>query len=708
MAIFDLEAILKFNTSELDKGISELQTKLSKFSSGMGKVGKAVSTIGKVGAAAIGAGSAAVGALAKKSLDSYAEYEQLAGGIETLFEDLSWDVAENASKAFATAGMSVNEYYETAMGFAASLNQSLKANEGNIARAASATDQIIIDMSDNANKMGTSLESIQSAYSGFAKQNYTMLDNLKLGYGGTKSEMERLMKDATKLTGKKYNVENFADIAEAIHVIQDEMGITGTTSKEATSTIEGSLKSVKASWSNLVTELGKSDGDISGAASALADNVTTYIGNAMPRIEQILSGVGGMIENLAPVIGENLPKLIEQVAPSLLNAATVLIGKLASALPSMLDSIWNAIRNAFDSAGFGNIAEAMDRVKNAIMPLIDAIAKLVTNEAVVSAATKVFNGALDMLTAAIEVVASILTEAISIITKFVTWLDSGTAGAEALKVVIIAITAAIVAYNAVMVIMEVKAKLAAAAQLLLNAAMSANPIGIVIALIAGLVAAFVTLWNKCEGFRNFWISAWEKIKSIFTGFVEAWKAGVQTIKGWIDKALGFIRDLASGIGGILGGLGKKAVQWGKDMIEGFTNGVKKVKDKVVGAVKGVGEKIKSFLHFSRPDEGPLRDYETWMPDFMTGLANGIEKNRYKVIDAVRAVTEGMQMQDMTVGVNAAVTGRTNGANAISYAGATFNISVAADTSNPRMTAERIAQELATLTMDNASMVGGYA
>ena len=744
MDIFDLQAKLTLDTSDYEKGIADSKSKISSLASGFGKVakgvGKAVVTAGKIGAAAVGAGSAAVGALTKQSFDAYASFEQLEGGVETLFGNMADAVKKNANQAFKTAGLSANEYMETVTSFAASLTSSLGDN---VDMAADMANTAIINMSDNANKMGTSMEAIQNAYMGFSKQNFTMLDNLKLGYGGTKTEMQRLLSDAEKIQGYDegtLDVNNFSHIIDAIDIIQRKMNISGftseemaelvaqgvyteeeayemlgTTAKEAATTIEGSKNSMAASWKNLVTELGKDNGDIGGASKLLVESIETYLQNALPRIEQILSGVGDLIVNLAPVIGQKLPELITKITPSLLQAATSLISNLAANLPSMLESIWDAIRNAFDAAGFGQIADAMDRLKGAISPLIDAIANLVTNETIVEAATTLFNVALEIIVSTIETLSSILTAAINIISDFVSWLDSGSAGAEALKVVIIAITAAVVAYNAALAILEIKAKLAAASEAImaakttiLNAVLAANPIGLVVAAIAALVAAFVVLWNKCDGFRNFWINAWNAIKSIFTGFVDAWKSGIGVIKNWIDKAINFVENLASSIGGILGNLGKKALQWGKDMIEGFINGIKAVKDKIKGAVSGVADKIKSFLHFSRPDEGPLRDYEKWMPDFMTGLANGIEKNKQKVIDAVKSVSEGMQLQDFTVGVNAAMT-NAKGSGVTSYDGAVFNINISGiDPNNAKMTAERISQELAMLTRDNASMVGGYA
>ena len=212
--------------------VSDAQSTANKGASGisnaLGKIGGVAKTVGKVTAVGLGVASTAVVALGKSAIGAYANYEQLVGGVETLFKDSADTVIKNASKAYRTAGLSANEYMETVTSFSASLLQSLG---GDTVKASEMADMAITDMSDNANKMGTSMEMIQNAYNGFAKQNFTMLDNLKLGYGGTKEEMQRLLADAEKLSGIHYDISSFSDITEAIHVIQTELDITGTTAK---------------------------------------------------------------------------------------------------------------------------------------------------------------------------------------------------------------------------------------------------------------------------------------------------------------------------------------------------------------------------------------------------------------------------------------------------------------------------------------------
>ena len=239
--------------------LEELVVKISGETSGLqSAMGSAISAVGKFSAAAVAAGATAVAALTKSAVESYADYEQLVGGVETLFKDSAGIVQEYAANAFQTAGLSANDYMETVTGFSASLLQSVGGDTEEAARIA---DQAITDMADNANKMGSSIESIQNAYQGFAKQNYTMLDNLKLGYGGTKQEMERLLADAEKLSGVHYDISNLNDVYEAIHVVQGELGITGTTAEEASTTIQGSAAAMKAAWQNMLTGIADENAD---------------------------------------------------------------------------------------------------------------------------------------------------------------------------------------------------------------------------------------------------------------------------------------------------------------------------------------------------------------------------------------------------------------------------------------------------------------
>lgn len=350
-------------STELDD--SGAKQGISKLSGTLQKVDSVGATALKGTVAAIGTATTAVGVLVGKSVQAYSSYEQLVGGVQTLFgaqgysleeyaKEVGKNVADvkdkynslvsaestvmdNAAKAFQTAGLSMNDYMEQITGFSASLVQSLG---GDTEKAAAVGNRAIIDMSDNANKMGTNIADIQHAYQGFAKQNYTMLDNLKLGYGGTKTEMERLVEDASKMTDIQESLGvtvekgslSFGNIINAISVTQKSLGVAGTTSKEAATTIEGSCNSMKAAWTNLVTGMARDDADIDTLIEQFVTSVDTYASNMMPRIEKAIGGAGEVIQNLMPKVVERIPSLITEALPQLVIAGTQLVTSLGKGI----------------------------------------------------------------------------------------------------------------------------------------------------------------------------------------------------------------------------------------------------------------------------------------------------------------------------------------------------------------------------------------
>ena len=334
--LFDLYAKITLDTSGYENGLDNASGKASGFAD---KLKSGLATAAKVGAAALTAAATGVAALTKASIDQYAEYEQLVGGVDTLFKTASDKVQEYAANAYKTAGMSANEYMDTVTSFSASLLQSLG---GDTEKAAQKADQAITDMADNANKMGTGMEMIQNAYQGFAKQNYTMLDNLKLGYGGTKEEMERLLADAEKLSGQKFDISSYSDIVDAIHVVQTEMGITGTTAAEAASTIEGSSGSAKAAWSNLITGIADENADFKTLTSNFVDSLVTAGKNIIPRISVILGGISQLVTSASTTIIPMVITTITDNLPSLLQAAAALVGALGQGIIDSLPAITQA------------------------------------------------------------------------------------------------------------------------------------------------------------------------------------------------------------------------------------------------------------------------------------------------------------------------------------------------------------------------------
>lgn len=329
-----IEYKVTVDTSGLKTGLDNAKKEASKFSDELARAGRiGAKVFGGAIVAGMATATASILAMTKGAVTAFADYEQLVGGVETLFKDSADTLMSYADEAYKTAGLSANQYMEQATSFSASLLQSLG---GDTKAVADATNMAIIDMADNANKMGTSLESIQNAYKGFAKQNYTMLDNLKLGYGGTKTEMERLLKDAQAITGVKYDISNLDDVFSAIHVIQGELGITGTTAKEAEETISGSMAMVKSSWQNLMVAIASGDKNISSMVGSFIDSIKVLGGNLLPVIQTAMSGVVQLVAELAPEIIAILPDLFSELLPAIIEATVMLMQAIVENLPTLM------------------------------------------------------------------------------------------------------------------------------------------------------------------------------------------------------------------------------------------------------------------------------------------------------------------------------------------------------------------------------------
>jgi phage-related protein len=295
---------------------------------GLGSMKKLGATAGKTFLAIGAAAATATVAITKMAVDAYADYEQLVGGVETLFKGSAQKVIDYANDAFFTAGVSANEYMQQVTSFSASL---IRSTAGDTDKAADIANMALIDISDNVNKMGSSAESVQMAFQGFAKQQYQLLDNLKLGYGGTKGEMERLLKDAQALTGVKYDINNLADVYSAIHAIQEELGITGTTAKEAEKTITGSANMMKAAWQNVLSAIA-GGGDLDRAINNLVYSIQKYFENIVPVVERSLMGIGQLIEKVAPMLVQNVASALIKAIPNLINAVFQMIIGLAKGI----------------------------------------------------------------------------------------------------------------------------------------------------------------------------------------------------------------------------------------------------------------------------------------------------------------------------------------------------------------------------------------
>ena len=360
------------------------------------KLGGGLKTAANIGVKAITAASTAIVGLTGLAIKNYAEYEQLVGGVETLFGNSADRLMGYAEKAYMTAGMSANQYMSIATSFSASLLQSL---EGDTKAAADYADMAMQDMADNANKMGTSIDVIQQTYQSLARGNYMMLDNLKLGYGGTKAEMERLIADAAKLDDSvKANDMSFGNLVKAIHVVQDEMGITGTTMKEASETITGSLMMARAAWSNLVTGIADDNADFNQLIDNFVESAGIAAGNLLPRIEVALVGVGKLIEELFPIIMDRIPSIITNTLPSILASAGNIVMTIVDGIIANASMIFETAIDIVITLANG-IAKALPELVPAIVDLVLHIVETITDPSTLSA---LFDAALAIIIALAE------------------------------------------------------------------------------------------------------------------------------------------------------------------------------------------------------------------------------------------------------------------------------------------------------------------
>ena len=403
-----------FDSKIKEKGTPSGHEYGGKFSTAANKaISVGVVALGNILANAVTSVASNIGSVFADTFNNYADYEQLVGGVDTLFKESSATVQQYASQAYMTAGMSANEYMEQVTSFSASLLQGLG---GDTEAAANYADMAMRDMSDNANKMGTDMGRITDAYQGFAKQNYTMLDNLKLGYGGTKTEMERLLADASKIAGVEFNIDNYSDVIQAIHVMQESMGIAGTTALEAQETISGSINMTKAAWQNLLTELGKDDGDVGARVGELVNSAKTALfgyldeatgevrGGIIPRIQTIITSAADYIKNNSDAIAEGAVELfitivqaIAEVTPAILEALTKLLVSLAANIiehaPEMLAATGELVLGIVEGIANG-IEPAMTALNDLLGQALDAVGNFFMNvgSAIATALSDIVSG----------------------------------------------------------------------------------------------------------------------------------------------------------------------------------------------------------------------------------------------------------------------------------------------------------------------------
>jgi len=579
------------------------------------------SLVGKIKGVIAAAG---IGSAIKKAVTVGADLEQSIGGIETLFKKSADTVVKNADNAWKTAGLSANSYMEQVTSFSASLLSSLG---GDTKKAASAADQAITDMADNSNKMGTSIESIQNAYQGFAKQNYTMLDNLKLGYGGTKSEMERLLSDAEKLSGQKYDISNLSDVYQAIHVIQDELNITGTTAKEADTTISGSTEAMKAAFENVLGNMALGRDELGSSLTGLGQSIKTFVGgNLAPAISNIatslptvfkaaLAGLSElktigieMIGNVSSGLAEGIPSLLEQVLPMVVSLSE----SLRANASQLIDS------------GMNLILQLAQGIANSIPTLVTYIPTIVTNIAgiindnapkILTTGVKVIitlvKGIIQAIPTIVANIPKIVLAIVSVIQAF-NWIGLGKQIINAFKNGIIALKGAVSGagkniFNAV-----VNAIKALPSKLL---GLAKNGISSFRGALAGgagvLKAAATTILN---GILNVIKSLPGKLASFATRAVSGFKSKFTSVN-WSSIGTNIISGIVHGITGAAGRIGSA----------------------LMNAAKGAFNKAKSFLKIGSPSKKAEDEIGKMIP---AGVAVGIRKNDAPV-KAMRNLTDDL-------------------------------------------------------------------
>lgn len=578
----------------------------------------------KAGVAAVAAIGTATIAIGKTALDAYANYEQLVGGIDTLFKASSGKMQQYAANAYQTAGVSANRYMEISTSFAAALISSLG---GNTEAAADMANTAITDMSDNANKMGTSLETVQEAYMSLSRGNYEMLDSLKLGYGGTKQELERLLSDAGKFSAaqgrvRDFSVDSYSDIVEAIHIVQDEMGITGTTFDEAANTISGSINMMSAAWDNWLTGLGSDDADMGALTDQLVSSLDTVAENIAPRVAIILGTLGEELVDRGPELAQRMGDMLIGAFTGAFNLVAGFIGENTE-LPTFEIDTDDAYK-ALDK-----LAHIFNTVKDAADKLVVPLGAVVGGIVAFGAASKVV-GIIEGLQAA-----------------FTTWR----AAAEGMTI----------------------------AQIALNAVMNANPFILIATVIGTLVAAFVTLMATNEDFRNAVVNAWDRIAAtaqtvwgaVVNFFTVTIPQAIQSLVEWfaqlpgniagflstvISNTAGWVADMASnavdagaqfvsGIAGFLSALPGQVASWLSGAISTVVGWVTQFASNATSAASQFGSKLRSGLEAIPGTLGNIGS------NIVQGLINGVTGAAGKLVDAVKgAVGDAIQGAKNLLGI----------------------------------------------------------
>lgn len=658
---------------DLKQDVEDVGTKSGSTGTGafsnIGSAAKSVaSTVGKTLTAAVTALGTAVGTVATKAISAYADYEQFVGGVETLFGESASVVEEYAANAYRTAGISANEYMEQATSFSASLIQSL---DGDTAAAAEYANLAITDMADNANKMGTSMEDIENAYQGFAKQNYTMLDNLKLGYGGTEEEMQRLIDDANEIAiaqgeAGDLTIDSYADIVEAIHLVQDEMGITGTTAEEAATTISGSISSMEAAWENWLTGLADENADMGELTDELLASVETVAENLAPVIAQVgesmVSELGdvltGAVDALAPALSEAVAGLWNAVIVEAASWVGIELPQAdASALEEGLSGVIDFVQGIWD--GLSPIVEG---IVDTISSIFSGIAPLVS-QLVSTVASSGIGAAFQSIGTAIGAAFSSIGTVIESILNLCTQLGVGQVIGTAFSVVFQTISAVVqVASGVIQGIAGVVTAVVTTITTVITALQTSwttvwtairavistvwNGIKSVVTSVLSVVAS--TISGKLSSIKSTWTSVWNSVKTFFSSI---WSGIKSAASSGISGVVTTVSGIRSKITNVFSNCGQWLVSAGKNILNGLANGIKSaiegVLSVVTNAATSVINKVCTLLGIASPSKVMMEigGYT------MEGLAEGIEAGADEALAAAGSVAASLPSAFGSIGAD---------------------------------------------------------
>ena len=692
------------SADDMEEEIDDAGDAADKSSGKFEKFGSVLKGIGAaMGAVAVAAGAAAV-SLGKEVIAAYADYEQLVGGVDTLFKESSQELQNYAANAYKTAGMSANDYMETVTSFSASLISSLG---GDTEVAVKYADMAITDMSDNANKMGTDMELIQNAYQGFAKQNYTMLDNLKLGYGGTKTEMERLLTDAQAISGIEYNIDSYADVVEAIHVIQDSMGIAGATAAEAENTISGSINSLQAALQNMLVGFGDANADMNMLCQNMVDALKNVIKNVTPVIENMVKVLPTVTDALLTAFAYLLPSLLDTVTQLFTQILNTILTLLPQLIPAAVSAIMTIVQALIDNlpllvdAAVQLVVSLVEGIGSALPQLIPAAVQAIVTivqglienlPMILDAALQLIMGLAEGLLTAIPILIEALPSIILAIVDFIIGaipqiIEAGiqllTSLVSALPKIITAIVAAIpqIIEGIITAVLDSIPQLVQAGIDLLVALIQALPeiITTIVAAIPEIIGSIVNalinsipqivqagvqlLVSLIKNLPTIIVEIVKAVPQIISGLVSAFGKGVsqlaevganlvrglwqgiQSLASWLwNKVSGWISSIWDGICDFFGiASPSKEMGWvGEMLVEGLAGAINANGKDAVEAAEGMADDINSVMN------GLAKDMETSIPtDFSldAGAANALTESS---ADSRSTVMDGMYGSLVTV------------------------------------------------------------